>query len=24
VLASPVFEALPEGASEATRRWTAD
>jgi mannose-6-phosphate isomerase-like protein (cupin superfamily) len=24
VLAAPVFEALPEGASEATRRWTAD
>jgi quercetin dioxygenase-like cupin family protein len=21
VLAAPVFEALPEGASEATRRW---
>ncbi|MEY9552414.1 mannose-6-phosphate isomerase-like protein (cupin superfamily) [Bradyrhizobium japonicum] len=21
VLASPVFEMLPEGASEATRRW---
>ena len=22
VLAAPVFEALPEGASEPTRRWT--
>ena len=22
VLASPIFEAMPEGASEATRRWT--
>lgn len=22
VLASPIFEALPEGASEPTRRWT--
>jgi mannose-6-phosphate isomerase-like protein (cupin superfamily) len=21
VLAAPVFEALPEGATEATRRW---
>ena len=24
VLAAPVFEALPEGAGEVTRRWTAD
>ncbi len=23
VLASPIFEATPEGASEVTRRWTA-
>ena len=23
VLASPVFEALPEGASEVTKRWAA-
>jgi mannose-6-phosphate isomerase-like protein (cupin superfamily) len=23
VLAAPIFEAMPEGASEATRRWTA-
>lgn len=22
ILASPIFEATPEGASEATRRWT--
>jgi quercetin dioxygenase-like cupin family protein len=22
ILASPIFEAVPEGASEATRRWT--
>jgi quercetin dioxygenase-like cupin family protein len=22
VLASPIFEAMPEGASEPTRRWT--
>jgi hypothetical protein len=22
VLASPIFEALPEGASAPTRRWT--
>ena len=24
VLASPVFEAITEGATEPTRRWTAD
>jgi quercetin dioxygenase-like cupin family protein len=24
VLASPIFEATPEGASEVTRRWTPD
>jgi hypothetical protein len=24
VLASPIFEALPEGASDVLRRWTAD
>jgi len=24
VLAAPVFEALAEGATEATRRWQAD
>ncbi|WP_314962489.1 cupin domain-containing protein [Bradyrhizobium cosmicum] len=24
VLAAPAFEALPDGATEATRRWTAD
>ena len=23
VLASPIFEATPEGASEVTRRWTS-
>jgi quercetin dioxygenase-like cupin family protein len=23
ILASPIFEAMPEGSSEATRRWTA-
>src|SRR5262249_29882203 len=23
VLASPIFEAIPQGASEVTRRWTA-
>ena len=22
ILASPIFEAMPEGASEPTRRWT--